>query len=70
MLVGPGTDTTTAGIARALNFEEGQKKVKNVLDMAKATDGSTNRLQVMKAAFKVDINIILIYHSYFYSYKQ
>ncbi|KAL4002161.1 DEAD/DEAH box helicase family protein [Acanthocheilonema viteae] len=49
---GPRTDTATASITRALNFEEGQKKVKSVLDMAKATDGSTNRLQAMKAAFK------------------
>uniref|UniRef100_A0A1I8EU04 RNA helicase n=1 Tax=Wuchereria bancrofti TaxID=6293 RepID=A0A1I8EU04_WUCBA len=48
----PRTDTGTTSIARALNFEEGQKKATNVLDMAKATDGSTNRLQAMKAAFK------------------
>ncbi|EJW79558.1 hypothetical protein WUBG_09535 [Wuchereria bancrofti] len=52
MFVDPRTDTGTTSIARALNFEEGQKKATNVLDMAKATDGSTNRLQAMKAAFK------------------
>lgn len=55
MFVGPRTDTTATSIARALNYEGGQKNVKNVLDMAKATDGSTNRLQAMKAAFKVNI---------------
>ncbi|EJD75019.1 DEAD-box ATP-dependent RNA helicase 24 [Loa loa] len=49
---GPRTDTATTNIARALNFDGSQKEVKNVLDMAKATDGSTNRLQAMKAAFK------------------
>lgn len=54
VLLGLRTDTPSSSIARALHFEESQKKGKNVLDMAKATDGSTNRLQAMKAAFKVD----------------
>ncbi|VDK69541.1 unnamed protein product [Onchocerca ochengi] len=49
---GPRTDTATTSTARALTFEENQKKAKNVLDIAKATDGSTNRFQAMKAAFK------------------
>uniref|UniRef100_A0A8R1U2A7 RNA helicase n=1 Tax=Onchocerca volvulus TaxID=6282 RepID=A0A8R1U2A7_ONCVO len=49
---GPRTDTATTSTARALTCEENQKKAKNVLDMAKATDGSTNRFQAMKAAFK------------------
>lgn len=68
ILLGPRTDTATTSVARALNFEESQKKVKNVLDMAKSTDGSTNRLQAMKAAFKVDANITIsiISHSHFF----
>ncbi|OZC06138.1 hypothetical protein X798_06877 [Onchocerca flexuosa] len=49
---GPRADTAATNTARALTFEENQKKAKNVLDMAKATDGSTNRFQAMKAAFK------------------
>ncbi|KAM3724357.1 ATP-dependent RNA helicase [Dirofilaria immitis] len=49
---GPRTDTATTSITRVLTFEENQKKMKNVLDMAKAVDGSTNRFQAMKAAFK------------------
>ncbi|VDN03800.1 unnamed protein product [Thelazia callipaeda] len=36
---------------RALNFES-QKKGLSLLDMSKGIDGSTNRLQAMKAAFK------------------
>lgn len=50
---GPRADTGASTTARALNFESKQKNMQNVLDMAKAVDGSTNRLQAMKAAFKV-----------------
>lgn len=53
-----GSSATSSDTSRALSFTTiggNKQKSSNALDLAKSSDGSTNRLQAMKAAFKACI---------------
>lgn len=53
MLCGKYLGVASKETAKALACEGRSEKKQDPLDLAKAADGSTNRLQAMKAAFKV-----------------